>query len=86
MDMIHISKKNSYKNSGSETVVTNLTCSLYIIRVFTKPILLECKKPPKRRFFASFCPKRLAGAEGIEPSSKVLETPILPLNYAPIAS
>ena len=26
----------------------------------------------------------LAGAEGIEPSSKVLETPILPLNYAPI--
>ncbi len=25
----------------------------------------------------------LAGAEGIEPSSKVLETPILPLNYAP---
>lgn len=24
-----------------------------------------------------------AGAEGIEPPSKVLETPILPLNYAP---
>ena len=27
---------------------------------------------------------QVAGAEGIEPSSKVLETPILPLNYAPI--
>ena len=26
----------------------------------------------------------LAGAEGIEPSSAVLETDILPLNYAPI--
>ena len=25
----------------------------------------------------------MAGAEGIEPSPKVLETPILPLNYAP---
>ena len=25
----------------------------------------------------------LAGAAGIEPASKVLETPILPLNYAP---
>lgn len=27
--------------------------------------------------------KYMAGAEGIEPSPKVLETPILPLNYAP---
>ena len=26
----------------------------------------------------------MAGAEGIEPSSAVLETDILPLNYAPI--
>ena len=25
----------------------------------------------------------LAGVEGIEPSSKVLETPILPMNYTP---
>ena len=28
--------------------------------------------------------RNLAGAEGIEPSSAVLETDILPLNYAPI--
>ena len=27
----------------------------------------------------------LAGAEGIEPSSKVLETSVLPLNHAPTA-
>ena len=28
--------------------------------------------------------EKLAGAEGIEPSSAVLETDILPLNYAPV--
>lgn len=28
----------------------------------------------------------MAGAEGIEPSSAVLETDILPLNYAPVAA
>ena len=27
--------------------------------------------------------KKMAGAVGIEPTSKVLETSILPLNYAP---
>ena len=27
---------------------------------------------------------RVAGVEGIEPSSKVLETPILPMNYTPM--
>lgn len=26
----------------------------------------------------------MAGVEGIEPPSKVLETPILPLNYTPL--
>ena len=28
--------------------------------------------------------KKIAGREGIEPSSKVLETLILPLNYRPL--
>ena|GEM_PF-3651253 len=28
--------------------------------------------------------RRLAGAEGVEPSPMVLETIVLPLNYAPI--
>ena len=29
------------------------------------------------------CSLRMAGAEGIEPSSKVLETSVLPQNHAP---
>ena len=29
-------------------------------------------------------PKDVAGAEGIEPSSAVLETDVLPLNHAPV--
>ena len=40
-------------------------------------------------FFPVFCnilQVFLAGAEGIEPSSAVLETDILPLNYAPVAA
>ena len=40
---------------------------------------LQNKKDPK--VFRSV----LAGAEGIEPSSKVLETSVLPLNHAPRA-
>lgn len=40
---------------------------------------LQNKKDPK--VFRSV----LAGAEGIEPSSKVLETSVLPLNHAPTA-
>ncbi len=36
--------------------------------------------------FALFKIKIKAGAEGIEPSLTVLETAVLPLNYAPLAS
>ena len=35
-------------------------------------------------FKSDFSLKNLAGAVGIEPTPKVLETSILPLNYAPI--
>ena len=48
------------------------------------PLLLPFLQSPadkKDRRSGRFC--LLAGAEGIEPSSKVLETSVLPLNQAP---
>lgn len=39
--------------------------------------------PTFSKTYTRYVLKKLAGAEGIEPSSAVLETDILPLNYAP---
>ena len=39
----------------------------------------------KKEIVANLRFHHVAGAEGIEPSSKVLETSVLPLNHAPTA-
>ena len=42
----------------------------------------RCKKQRKNRLLLQ--PTFLAGAEGLEPSTKVLETHVLPLHHAPM--
>ena len=48
----------------------------------TKCILLLCQRNRKRAFLFQKS-SLLAGAEGLEPSTKVLETHVLPLHHTP---
>ena len=51
--------------------------------VFTAVLFSSfCKKQRKNRLLLQ--PTFLAGAEGLEPSTKVLETHVLPLHHAPM--
>jgi hypothetical protein len=46
--------------------------------------LCRTQRPPRGQPIPDCIPKKLAGAAGIEPALAVLETAVLPLNYAPV--
>ena len=53
---------------------------IYLLIINNSYNIKKVKKMPKSTFFSL----SKAGAVGIEPTSTVLETAVLPLNYAPL--